>query len=231
VVPVGAGALAVMAPLAMLLGAAFLFGWKFQPIETASMAPRYPAGSLAVVEPIDASGVEPGITIVFEDPGHPGRLVAHRVLKVLPGTALAWQTQGDANAEPDPFPVPARAIGGRVRWSIPALGAVVTAVRGPQAVVLLVGLPLLLFVAFEIRDLRRRKVILSLSVGRALSATLVGHAARRARDPGGGAGTSALRQAAGCPGPSRDHEGCVGDAATTPSRRVTRAISGRRPPE
>jgi signal peptidase I len=179
----------------MLLGAAFLFGWKFQPIETASMAPRYPAGSLAVVEPIDASGVEPGITIVFEDPGHPGRLVAHRVLKVLPGTALAWQTQGDANAEPDPFPVPARAIGGRVRWAIPALGAVVTAVRGPQAVVLLVGLPLLLFVAFEIRDWRRRKLIVNHDPGRVLSAALVGHAERRARDPEGGAGTSARRQA------------------------------------
>ena len=87
--PVGAAAFAVMVPLAMLLGTAFLFGWKFQPIETGSMAPRYPAGSLAVVEPIDASDVEPGSTIVFEDPGSRGRLVAHRVVNVLPGGALA----------------------------------------------------------------------------------------------------------------------------------------------
>ncbi len=154
--PIGAAAFAVMVPLVTLLGVTFLFGWKLQPIETGSMAPRYPAGSLAVVEPIDASDMEPGITIVFEDPTHRNRLVAHRVLRLMPGSAPAWETQGDANAEPDAFPVQARDIQGRVRWAIPALGALVTAVRGPQAVALLVGLPLLILLVSEVRDWRRR---------------------------------------------------------------------------
>jgi hypothetical protein len=39
-----------------------------------------------------------------------------------------------------------------VGWAIPALGALGTLVRGPQAVVLLVGLPFLRPLAFELRD-------------------------------------------------------------------------------
>ena len=105
---------AVLASFVLLLGAAFLVGWKFQPIETASMEPRLPVGSLAVVGPLDATRVEPGMTIVFVDPQAPDRLVAHAVVKLLPGTSPAWQTKGDANAEPDPFPVHANAIQGQV---------------------------------------------------------------------------------------------------------------------
>jgi signal peptidase len=143
-------------PLAVVLGTAFLLGWKFQPIETGSMAPRYPAGSLAVVEPIDPALVEPGMTIVFTDPNDRGRLVAHRAVALLPGSVPVWETKGDANAESDPIPVQASAIQGRVMWAIPAFGSVVTAMRGPQAIVLLVVLPLFLLLFTELRDWRRR---------------------------------------------------------------------------
>ena len=147
---------AVLASLVVLLGVAFLMGWKFQPIETASMAPRIPAGSLAVVGPIEATDVESGMTIVFVDPQAPDRLVAHGVVKLLPGTAPAWQTKGEANAEADPFPVHASAIQGHVLLAIPLLGHLVTALRGPQAVLILVGLPLAALIASELRDRRRR---------------------------------------------------------------------------
>ncbi|MGZ8781973.1 MAG: signal peptidase I [Gaiellaceae bacterium] len=112
--------------LAVLLGTAFLMGWKFQVVETGSMAPRYPAGSLAIVEPLDAVEVRPGMTVVFEDPFVRGRLVAHRVVKRLPGNSPVWMTKGDANAESDPAPVHAAALQGRVRWAIPGLGRVVS---------------------------------------------------------------------------------------------------------
>ena len=52
----------------------------------------------------------------------------------------------------------------RVVWAIPVLGALVTLVRGPQAVVLLVGLPLLLCSpsSFAISTKERGWVVLSL---------------------------------------------------------------------
>jgi signal peptidase I len=148
----------VLVPLAALLGTAFLMGWKFQTIETGSMAPRYPAGSLAIIEPFDAADVRPGMTVVFEDPLVRGRLVAHRIVKRLPGSSPVWETKGDANAESDPAPVHATAIQGRVRWAVPGLGRVVSALDGGWAVALLVGVPVAILLLTEIAAVRRRRI-------------------------------------------------------------------------
>ena len=147
----------MLLPLTVFLGAAVLLGWKLQPIETGSMAPRYPAGSLAIVEPVDAAQVRPGMTVVFEDPFLRGRLVAHRIVKRLPGSSPVWLTKGDANAESDPAPVHAAAIQGRVRWAIPGLGGAASALSGRWVVGLLVGLPLSLLLVSEIAVRRRRR--------------------------------------------------------------------------
>jgi signal peptidase len=155
--PVAALAIAVLLPLAVLFGSAFLLGMRFQPLESGSMEPRFPMGSLALVAPIDAEEVEAGMTIVFTDPLDPSRLIAHRAIKPLPGDPPAWQTKGDANAGADSLPVYASMVRGRVAWSIPGLGSIVTAVRGGPAVVLLVGLPLTLLVATELFDLQRKR--------------------------------------------------------------------------
>ena len=156
VAPVAAVAVALLLPLAILLGTAWLFGWRFQPVETNSMAPGYPAGSLAVVQPIDVGEVEPGMVIVFADPQDPGRLIAHRVVKQLTGDPPAFQTKGDANAATDPFPVSAASVRGKVTWAVAGLGGVVSAVQGAPAVLLLVVLPLGILVVTEVLDRRRR---------------------------------------------------------------------------
>lgn len=153
--PIAAIAIAVLLPVAILLGSAFLMGLRFQPIESGSMAPHYPLGSLAVVEPIDGADAAAGMTIVFADPLDPSRLVAHRAIRLLPGAPPAWETKGDANLEPDPLPVHASAIYGRISWTIPGLGWVVTSVRGAPAVVLLVALPITILILTEIRGYRR----------------------------------------------------------------------------
>jgi signal peptidase len=155
--PVAALAIAVLLPLAVLLGSAFLMGMRFQPLESGSMEPHFPMGSLAVVAPIDAAEVKPGMTIVFADPLDPSRLIAHRAVKQLPGDPPVWQTKGDANAEADPLPVRAGTIRGRIAWSIAGLGSVVTSIRGGPAVVLLVGVPLTLLVVTEVLGLRRKR--------------------------------------------------------------------------
>jgi signal peptidase len=122
------------------------------------MAPAYPAGSLAIIEPVDPAQVRPGMTVVFEDPLVRGRLVAHRIVKRLPGSSTpAWATKGDANAENDPAPVHAAAIQGRVRWTIPGLGRAVSALDGEWAAALLVGLPLTILLFNEVSAFARRR--------------------------------------------------------------------------
>lgn len=156
--PVAVVGIAVLLPVAVLLLTVVLLGWQLQVIQTASMSPRYPAGSLAVVQPIDAADVRSGMTIVFDDPASPGRLVAHRAVKQLPGDIPSWRTKGDANATADPFPVHASAVSGRVRWAIPGLGRVAGLFHGPAAAIVLVGGPLAALAVTEWGAARRRRL-------------------------------------------------------------------------
>lgn len=132
---------AVLLPLATFLVAAWLLGWQLQSVQTGSMAPTYPVGTLLVVGQMDAGDVEPGMAIVFEDPSQPGRLVTHRVVRIAPGDTLTFITQGDANATADPAPVPARLVRGRVLWSVAQLGSFLDWLQWPRSFVLLVLVP------------------------------------------------------------------------------------------
>jgi signal peptidase len=142
---------AVLLPLATFLVSAWLLGWQLQAVLSGSMAPTYPVGSLLVVGQIDASEVRPGMAIVFEDPAVPGRVVTHRVVGTVPGATMQFVTQGDANAQPDAVPVPARMVRGRVLWTISGLGALVPWLAWPRGVVLLVLVPGALLVLSEWR--------------------------------------------------------------------------------
>jgi len=119
------------------------------------MAPTYPVGSLLVVGPIDASQVEPGMAVTFEDPAVEGRIVTHRVVSRVTGDTLQFWTQGDANATQDPFPVPARLVRGRVLWHVDHLGSLMSYLRWPRSFLLLIVIPGLLLVVSEWRGRQR----------------------------------------------------------------------------
>lgn len=147
---------ALLLPLAMFLVAAWLLGWQLESVQTGSMSPTYPIGSLLVVGQIDAGAVQPGMAITFEDPSQPGRMVTHRVERLAPGNALAFVTHGDANATADAIPVPARLVRGRVLWSVTSLGAVMDWLQWPRSFVVLVAVPACCLMWLEWRDRRRR---------------------------------------------------------------------------
>lgn len=146
--------MAVLAPITAFLVYTWLMGWTLQAVLTDSMAPTYPAGSLLVVEQIDASDVEPGMAVMYADPAKPNRLVTHRVVSRATGDELAFITRGDANATNDPLPVPARAVRGHVQWDISHAGTVLAWLAWPRNLIFLVGLPALLLVVTEIRARR-----------------------------------------------------------------------------
>jgi signal peptidase len=156
VVPIGALGLILITPLAALMATTWVLGWRLQVVETASMDPLYPSGSLVAVQPIDATEVQSGMVIVFRDPARRDRLVAHRAVRRLTAEPPLWQTQGDANRDVDPGGVSASDVRGRVRWGVPGLGFVVSALDGWTGAVILVGGPLGLLAAVELRDYIRR---------------------------------------------------------------------------
>jgi signal peptidase len=149
-----AAVLVTLVPLATFLVSVWLLGWQLQHVESGSMSPTYPVGSLLVTAQIDPTDVEVGMPIVFEDPREPGRLVTHRVVGMAPGTDLGFLTRGDANATNDPSPIPARLVRGRVLWGVTVLGAILDWLQFPRSFVVLVLLPGLALLWLEWRQRR-----------------------------------------------------------------------------
>ena len=151
----GVVAVALLLPLATFLTATWLLGWQLQAVQSGSMAPTYPVGSLLVTAAVDAAHVEPGMALVFEDPAVPGRLVTHRVVAMAPGDELAFITRGDANRAADLAPVPAELVRGRVLWQVTHLGTLLDWLQWPRSFLLLVVGPGLLLAIGELRQRRR----------------------------------------------------------------------------
>ena len=146
--------LVLLAPLTVFLVASWLLGWQLASVQTGSMSPTFPVGSLVIVGPVDPADVEVGMAIAFQDPEDAGRLVTHRVVGMAPGTDLAFITKGDANATADPRPVPARYVRGRALWHITYLGTVMDLLQWPRSFLLLVVAPSLLLALSELRSRR-----------------------------------------------------------------------------
>jgi signal peptidase len=147
-------AVSLLLPLATFLVAVWLLGWQLQHVESGSMSPTYPVGSLLVTAQVDAADVQVGMPLVFEDPREAGHLITHRVVAVAPGVELAFITRGDANVTNDAFPVPARLVRGRVLWHVTVLGAVLDWLQWPRSFIALVLVPAALLLVVEWRGRR-----------------------------------------------------------------------------
>lgn len=127
----------------VMLGLATLFwlvrqeGWLVQTVATGSMAPTVPSGSVIVSRPVDPAAVEVGDIIVFRSPtgatvsgGADGAfeateemLITHRVVAVERSRGvLTFRTQGDGNAEEDPWDLSADLVRARYVAHVPHLG-------------------------------------------------------------------------------------------------------------
>lgn len=148
---------AVVVALAVI-GLTWFAGWRLLSVESDSMSPTVPRFALAVTSPVAPRRIEVGDVIRFRDPGDRRTTVLHRVEQVLVTAdgGRSFATRGDANRSVDPAFVSDTAVLGRMRFSTPHLGRVVTAVATPAAAYVLGGLPLLLLGVREV-VLRRRR--------------------------------------------------------------------------
>ena len=118
---------------------------------TDSMAPAVGAGDAVLLARDDSVAV--GDVVRVRVPAEGRRLgyastIVHRVVEIEPDGTI--RTQGDAKADPDPFPISPGDVDGRVVWTVPAVGRVVSAAASPFVLLwlalgagLAVGLPLL----------------------------------------------------------------------------------------
>lgn len=112
-----------------------------------SMEPAIGTGSAIIVAPVAASDLHVG-DIVSLRAGDDRALFTHRIVEVLEQPDGVWvRTKGDANAQPDPTPVRASDIEGRVQLAIPFAGFVIATMSIPAGVLFLIGLAATLLAA------------------------------------------------------------------------------------
>jgi signal peptidase len=112
------------------------FGVGVSMVLTGSMEPEFYAGDLIVVTKADEYALRD--IVVFQS-GQSA--VVHRIVEIDGDTCV---TQGDANNTADE-PIELSAIKGRVAFSIPKVGYVVSFIKRPIGTILLLGCAILLF--------------------------------------------------------------------------------------
>jgi signal peptidase len=136
-------------------------------ILTGSMRPHLPPGTLVVVRPVDPTQIRLGTVITYQlNTGDP-TVVTHRVVTIEHSASgrLLFQTQGDANPEPDPTLVRPVQVRGELWYAEPYLGYVNSALNKTQhRSVVLIGSVLLfgyagVMFAGSLRDRLRRRAL------------------------------------------------------------------------
>jgi signal peptidase I len=140
-------ALAVMAPLIFIIGL-FLSGYlKTETVLSGSMSPAFNRGDIIVISRISPDDVKVNDIVTFRT----GKsLTTHRVISIGNSSFL---TKGDANGDPDPSPIPADSVIGKMIFVIPFYGYIGNFVRTPFGFLLMVVLPGALIIVFELRKI------------------------------------------------------------------------------
>ncbi len=98
-----------------------IIGLKAYSIETGSMSPTIPEGSMVYIKPCNSfDDYAVGDVVTFTDPST-GKSFTHRVIQTDTANG-EFITKGDANAEPDLKPTSAQLAVGKVQLAIPLLG-------------------------------------------------------------------------------------------------------------
>ncbi len=126
-----------------------------------SMGAAIPMGSAVILDQVPPSSLMVGDVVTLRS-GADRAVFTHRIIRLAERDGTVWiETQGDANATPDPSLTSADAVMGRVgRW-IPFAGYLLTLYSAPSGVIFVLSLGMVLLVlgiSLEPQTARRRKV-------------------------------------------------------------------------
>lgn len=116
-----------------------------------SMEPKLPVGSMVITLPQDSYGV--GDIVAFH---RDNEIITHRIAKKeVTNNIFAFSTKGDANNAIDIKKITQDTIVGKEIIMIPFVGKVIGFIRTVPGFLLLIVLPSILFIAFELWDIKK----------------------------------------------------------------------------
>ena len=125
-------------------------GYQMYIVLSGSMSPEFDTGSLAFVRETETDQLGVGDIITYRSQADSDSLTTHRIVEVQTNERTQFITRGDANTVNDPNPVPAENIVGEVTGSVPYLGYIFSFVQTQQGLILLIFVPGVLIILFEL---------------------------------------------------------------------------------
>lgn len=122
--------------------------YKFYIVQSGSMEPSIPMGSIVMVKPALAYRI--GEVITFRNPADPRASITHRVadIRVDQGTPI-YLTKGDANNAPDAREVSPSDVLGKVLFHVPYLGYGVAVAKTAYGFTILILIPAAILIVDE----------------------------------------------------------------------------------
>lgn len=137
--------------LAVALWGVQLFGVQVLVVQSGSMEPEYPTGSVVYVTPAAPEELALRDVVTFRVGSH--SLGTHRIIEILEedGKTL-YRTKGDANDQADGL-ISADDIVGKVRFSIPLLGYLVAYIQKPPGMYVAIAVAACILLLMVLPDL------------------------------------------------------------------------------
>lgn len=124
-------------------------------VQSGSMEPTI--GTKSIVLTMPAANYTEGDIITFKHSGRDNVLVTHRIVEVNPqGDALQYTTKGDANEEKDGEKVPADYVVGKVAFSVPFVGELISFVQTMPGFIMLIAIPAAIIIYSEILSIKNQ---------------------------------------------------------------------------
>lgn len=151
--------LALIAGITALSALNIPSGIKLYNVQSGSMSPKVPAGSIVVVKSADL--YKPGEVITFKAQKdravkNPKFTTTHRIMKRQEdNTGIKFITKGDANDDPDSEPVDQNLVLGKVILTIPILGYPVAFAKTQAGLIILIIIPATIIIFSELVNIKK----------------------------------------------------------------------------
>ena len=124
-------------------------------VVSGSMEPSIKTGSVAFTREVDSKTIKTGDIIAFTSPNNPNDTILHRVDSISSTDPLTFKTKGDHNNDIDAWDVTDVGIKGVYIAAIPYLGSIAAFIKKPLGFVLIIGIPALLFIIFQLLNIKK----------------------------------------------------------------------------
>ena len=148
-------------------------GWRGLSVQTGSMRPAIDPGALVLVHRVPVSSLHVGDVITYNSKVLAGETITHRIVgfKQL-GSMKEIIVKGDANKVADTPLLPSQVVG-KVTKNVPRVGHVINFLHKPLGLALVIYLPALLIIIYEIKLMVSR--LTDLEVAKKLKKTAAIH--------------------------------------------------------